>query len=161
MTEGSNHSTVLVHLFEDALIQCQVMDEALRGVAARCKHLKCLRIKSTHAIENWPERNLPTLFVYAGGSLSTQLVTLSAVGGVTAKAEDLEWWLLKQGVISEADSDLTEDPRKSRQRFDDDDDDGGDGSGADSDGGRRRGNVKKIKFGAARRGLHDDDDSDD
>lgn len=110
VTEASQNCIVIIHLFEDSLIECQVMDECLAVLAPKFKYLKFLRIKSTHAIENWPERNLPTLFIYDQGALRTQLVKLNQIGGKSAKAADLEWYLVKQGIIT--DSELDEDPRE-------------------------------------------------
>ena len=67
VTEGSNSCAVVVHLYENSLIECQVMDEALTRLAPKFKYIKFLRIKYTQAIENWPEKNLPTLFIYEKG----------------------------------------------------------------------------------------------
>jgi hypothetical protein len=86
VTEGSNKCTVIVHLYEDCITECNVMDEALKQLAPKFKYLKFLRIKSTSAIENWPERNLPTLFVYEEGSLKTQVLTLNELDGKGTKA---------------------------------------------------------------------------
>ena len=85
VTDGSKGCIVLAHLYEDSIVECQVLDEAMQVVAAKFKYLKFVRIKSTHAIENWPERNLPTLFIYEEGNLRTQLVTLRSIGGKSAK----------------------------------------------------------------------------
>ena len=81
VTEGSNACDVLVHLYQDSMVECQLMDEVLRVLASRFKYIKFLRIKYNQAIENWPERNLPTVFVYSKGVLKTQLITLNSVGG--------------------------------------------------------------------------------
>jgi hypothetical protein len=45
--------------------------------------VKFLKIRSTSAIENWPEKNLPTLFVYYDGILAQQLMTLKILGGTS------------------------------------------------------------------------------
>lgn len=81
VTDGSQSCDVVVHLYQDSMIECQLMDEALRVLAAKFKYIKFLRIKYNQAIENWPERNLPTVFVYSKGTLKTQLITLNSVGG--------------------------------------------------------------------------------
>lgn len=86
VTEASEGCDVVVHLYEDSMIECQLMDEALRNIASRFKYIKFLRIKYNQAIENWPEKNLPTVFVYSKGSLKTQIVTLNSVGGKQMKA---------------------------------------------------------------------------
>jgi hypothetical protein len=87
VTEGSQTCAVLVHLYQDALVECQIMDEMLRRLAPKFKYLKCLRIKSDQAIENWPDRNCPALFIYTNGSLKTQIITLKELGGKIATAD--------------------------------------------------------------------------
>lgn len=81
VTDGSKACPVVIHLYQDSLIECQLVDEALRKVASRFKYVKCLRIKYNQAIENWPEKNLPAVFVYENGAMKTQLITLNKVGG--------------------------------------------------------------------------------
>ena len=87
VTEASNSVTVIVHLYENSIVECEVLDEAMRQLAPKFKYLKFLRIKSTHAIENWPEKNLPALFIYEDGAMKTQLITLKALDGKSSKAE--------------------------------------------------------------------------
>lgn len=86
VTDGSKAVDVVVHLYQDGMIECQLMDEALRNLAGRFKYVKFLRIKYNQAIENWPERNLPTVFVYSKGVLKTQIITLNSLGGKTMNA---------------------------------------------------------------------------
>ncbi len=90
VTEASEGCDVVVHLYEDSMIECQIMDDALRSLASRFKYIKFLRIKYNQAIENWPERNLPTVFVYSKGSLKTQIVTLNNLGGKQTKPASKE-----------------------------------------------------------------------
>lgn len=87
VTECSNTCTVVVHLYENSSVECQIVDEALTNLASRFRYVKFLKIKSTQAIENWPERNLPTIFVYEKGALKTQILTLSKFGGKTATVQ--------------------------------------------------------------------------
>lgn len=81
VTEGSKSCSVVVHLYQNSLIECQLMDEALTSLSNKFKYVKFLRIKYDQAIENWPERNLPTLFVYEKGALKSQLITANSIGG--------------------------------------------------------------------------------
>jgi hypothetical protein len=87
VTESSNSCVVVVHLHENSSIECQIVDEALQRLAPKFRYVKFLKIKSTQAIENWPERNLPTIFIYEKGALKTQILTLSRLGGKTATAD--------------------------------------------------------------------------
>ena len=136
VTDGSKACIVLVHLYVDELVECQLMDEAFRNLSARFKYLKFLRIKYNQAIENWPEKNLPTVFIYDQGTLRSQIVTLNSLGGKSFTAAgiylspsisfsshifificlkiDLEWFLVKQRIIT--DSVLDEDPRSSDRK---------------------------------------------
>jgi hypothetical protein len=109
VTEASNTCFVFVHLYHDALIECNLLDEAMAVLAPKFKAVKFLKIKSTQAIENWPERNLPTIFVYNAGVLKFQLMTINALGGKSMTAADLEWWLATQNVVE---TELDENPRK-------------------------------------------------
>ena len=81
VTDGSNSSWVVVHLYQDSVVECQLVEEALTFLAPKFKYVKFAKIRSTQAIENWPDRNLPAIFAYHHGTLQCQLVTLSSVGG--------------------------------------------------------------------------------
>jgi hypothetical protein len=85
VTDSSNNCIVIVHLYENHVVECSLVDEAMISLSRRFKYLKFLKIKSRQAIENWPERNLPSLFIYENGSLKTQMLTLKEVGGKTMK----------------------------------------------------------------------------
>jgi hypothetical protein len=72
---------VVVHLYQDSVIECRLMNEALLVLAPKFRHVKFLKIRSTLAVPNWPDQNLPTLFVYHKGALATQLLTARTIGG--------------------------------------------------------------------------------
>lgn len=61
--------------------ECQLLDEVLQRVARQFKAVKFVKIIATAAVENWPDRNLPTIFVYRGGELRTQLLGIKRLGG--------------------------------------------------------------------------------
>lgn len=62
-------------------MECRLLEEVLLAAARQFRAVKFLKIVSTNAVENWPDRNLPTLFVYHDGELSTQLLGLKKLGG--------------------------------------------------------------------------------
>jgi len=139
VTDGSKAGYwVIVHLYQDSVIECRLVEEALQQLAPRFKYVKFLKIRSTQAIENWPERNLPTIFAYKDGSMQKQLLTLKEVGGKTMKPVDLEWWLVQKGVITT--SELEEDPREAEDY---------------QEGGKK---LSKAARYAKERDYHDDDD---
>lgn len=138
VTEGSKAGYwVVVHLYQDSVIECRLVEEALQQLAPKFKYVKFLKIRSTQAIENWPERNLPTIFVYKDGNMQKQLLTLKEVGGKTMKPADLEWWLVQKGVVTT--SELEEDPREAEDY---------------QDGGK----LTKASRYAQERGYRDEDD---
>lgn len=59
-----------VHLYQDSVIECRLLEETLLQIAVKFKYIKFLKIKSTQAVENWPDRNLPSLFLYHEGKYS-------------------------------------------------------------------------------------------
>ena len=81
VTEASRSVWVLVHLYNDSVLECRLMDETLLKLAPKFKHVKILKIRSTQAVENWPDRNLPTVFAYNEGVLKHQIMTLKQLGG--------------------------------------------------------------------------------
>jgi hypothetical protein len=85
VTEKSNHFWVVVHLYNDSVIESRLLEETMQRLSAKFKYIKCLKIRAQQAIENWPERNVPTLFVYYEGELKHQMITLQPVGGKTMK----------------------------------------------------------------------------
>lgn len=61
--------------------ECRILEEVLQRVARKFRAVKFVKIIATAAVENWPDRNLPTLFVYRGGELRTQLLGIKRIGG--------------------------------------------------------------------------------
>ncbi len=89
VTEASKSCTVVIHLYSDSVIQCELMGSALEVLAGKFREVKFLKIRSTQAIENWPDRNLPSLFVYRSGELSDQVLTLNELGGNSMTADGI------------------------------------------------------------------------
>ena len=83
VTDCSKSCWVAVHLYENSVVECSLVEEAMLSLAARFKYVKFLKIRASQAVENWPERNLPTIFFYSEGELKTQLLTLKSIGGKT------------------------------------------------------------------------------
>ncbi|CAM9422193.1 unnamed protein product, partial [Ectocarpus fasciculatus] len=89
VTEGSQTCAVVVHLYSDSVVACELMNEALIPLARKFPYVKFLKIKSGQAVENWPDRNLPTIFVYTGGELQHQAMTLGEFGGTDMTSDGM------------------------------------------------------------------------
>lgn len=117
--------------------------------------MKCVKIKALQAIENWPESNLPTLFVYHKGVLQHQLMTLKSFGGGgRLRGRDLEWWLASRGIVK---SELEEDPRNDDGGNEEED---GEDEGSGGRRGRPGGNGSRSAFVLRSRARHEEDEDD-
>jgi hypothetical protein len=110
VTECSKTCCVMVHLYSDSVPQCLLVEDSFLTLAAKFRHVKFMKIRSTQAVENWPDRNLPTIFVYIDGELKHQVLTLKSIGGNSCRADSLEWWLAEKNIVN---SDLDECPYSS------------------------------------------------
>ncbi|KAG0724114.1 Phosducin-like protein 3 [Chionoecetes opilio] len=70
--------------------------------------VKFLKAISTTCIPNFPDRNLPTIFVYSEGQMKRQLIGAASFGSDRIKLEELEWLLSRTGAFT---TDLESDPR--------------------------------------------------
>lgn len=85
VTDASKACWVVVHLYQDSKVECRLMDNALANLAPRFPAVKFLKIRSSQAVENWPDHNLPSLFLYHDGELQHQSMTLRHLQGKTMK----------------------------------------------------------------------------
>lgn len=75
-------TTVIVHLYDNSLPACKRINGILNVLAQKHRSVKFLKIVATRCIEGYPEKNIPTLLVYANGDLKGQLVGIEALGGL-------------------------------------------------------------------------------
>ncbi|CAK4643091.1 unnamed protein product [Aphanomyces euteiches] len=89
VTEASQKSWVIAYLWESSHEGCKLMDQILRVIAARHRDVKFVSIQSQVCVENWPLRNLPTLFMYKDGNLANQMLTLNKLNGLNTRVEGM------------------------------------------------------------------------
>ncbi|ERL90690.1 hypothetical protein D910_08037 [Dendroctonus ponderosae] len=65
---------VVLHLYKQGIPLCALINEHMRNLAPRFPTVKFLKSISTTCIPNYPDRNLPTLFVYFEGDLKSKVV---------------------------------------------------------------------------------------
>lgn len=107
VTECSQNCWVVIHLYQDSIIGCNLVDEALLQLAPKFKQVKFLKIRATSAVENWPSSRLPAIFLYNQGELQHQCIGIDDLGGKTLKAANIEWYLSTKEIIT---TELEEDP---------------------------------------------------
>lgn len=63
------------------LPDCKLLSPILAKVAALYPSTKFVSIVSDHCIENYPDKNCPTLLIYRKGDMMGQVVGLGGMGG--------------------------------------------------------------------------------
>ena len=103
---------VVLHLYKTGIPLCALLNRHLQQLAQKFPVTKFLKSISTTCIPNYPDKNLPTIFIYHNGEMKKQHIGPIAFDGMNCSLEDLEWILSDSGAIK---TELEEDPRKRRQ----------------------------------------------
>ncbi|XP_077990304.1 phosducin-like protein 3 [Glandiceps talaboti] len=120
---------VILHLYKSGIPLCSLINNYLVQLARKFPATKFIKSISTTCIPNYPDKNLPTIFVYYEGEMKTQWVGPFEFGGINLTIEELEWRLSKAGAVQ---TDLEEEPKSqvrssfsimSKPKEDDSDDD--------------------------------------
>ena len=109
--ESMDGQWVIINLTCDSVWDARVVEHAIHELAEKHDYVKFVSIKSTSAIEGWPDSNLPSLFLYQNGSLQKQFIGINAFGGAGVNADRIEWKLSQLGILQ---SELREEPPRSK-----------------------------------------------
>ncbi|EEB05544.1 phosducin family protein [Schizosaccharomyces japonicus yFS275] len=112
VTEASKEVFVVVHMFQDYIPACKLLNAILDKLAATYPKVKFVKIPGQHAVENYPDAMMPTLLVYGHGDLQRQLLTLMTVGGMSAKPIDIARFLVSTGALEESDLKLLQNEKQ-------------------------------------------------
>ncbi|EPY75725.1 phosducin-like 3 isoform 1 [Camelus ferus] len=88
---------------------CALINQHLSGLARKFPDVKFIKAISTTCIPNYPDRNLPTVFVYLEGDIKAQFIGPLVFGGMNLTMDELEWKLSESGAIK---TNLEENPKK-------------------------------------------------
>ncbi|KAK4229560.1 thioredoxin-like protein [Podospora fimiseda] len=105
VTEASQNGPVFVHLTSSLTtnVESRVLGDLWRQAAREYGDIKFCEMRASQAIENYPERNCPTILVYNKGDIVKQIVTLMTVGGVKMSMLDVDKLLVEVGAIKDND----------------------------------------------------------
>ena len=78
---------VVLHLFKSGIPLCALINQFLVQLATKYPATKFLKSVSTTCIPNYPDKNLPTVFVYFEGDLKGQIVGPLEFGGINLTYE--------------------------------------------------------------------------
>jgi hypothetical protein len=99
---------VVLLLYNTGLIVCRKLKQIIGVLACKFPHTKFVQSVAQNCIPNYPDKNLPTVFVYFEDNLLSQFCGPSVFGGESMTVKDVEWGLSECGAVN---SELTEDPR--------------------------------------------------
>ncbi|XP_077338736.1 phosducin-like protein 3 [Lithobates pipiens] len=112
ITNAGKDLWVLLHLYKQGIPLCSLINQHLAVLARKFKDTKFVKAISTTCIPNYPDKNLPTIFVYRGGEIRAQFIGPLVFGGMNLTQDELEWKLSESGAIK---TDLEENPRQQIQ----------------------------------------------
>ncbi|XP_066992844.1 viral IAP-associated factor homolog [Anabrus simplex] len=99
---------VILHLYKQGIPLCALVNQHLANLAVKFPATKFLKSISSTCIPNFPDSNLPTIFVYFEGDLKKQLVGPHEFRGMNLTQDELEWILAQTGAVT---TELEADPR--------------------------------------------------
>lgn len=105
VTDASNNGPVFVNLTSSSGInvESRVLSDLWKQAAKEYGDIKFCEMRASQAIENYPEKNCPTILVYKNGDIVKQIVTLVTVGGVRMNMLNLDKILVEVGALPEND----------------------------------------------------------
>ena len=145
VTEASQKGPVFVNLTSSmgTNVESRKLSELWRQAAKEYGDIKFCEIRASQAIENYPDRNCPTILVYNKGDIVKQIVTLMTIGGVRITMRNIDDILVEVGAIPDSDMRVV----KRRREVEDEEEE--------------RLARSSIRTGTAGRSRNDDDDDDD
>ncbi|XP_072029678.1 phosducin-like protein 3 [Amphiura filiformis] len=90
---------VILHLYKQGIPLCALLNQYFATLAAKFPATKFIKSISTVCIPNYPDKNLPTIFVYYEGDMKKQMVGPTEFGGMNITMEELEWILSEVGAV--------------------------------------------------------------
>lgn len=90
---------VILHLYKSGIPLCELVNSHIEHLARKFPEAKFLKSVSTTCIPNFPDKNLPTIFIYCDGEMKGQIAGPVSFGGMNLTKDDLEWMLSKYGCI--------------------------------------------------------------
>jgi len=99
---------VILHLYKQGIPLCALINQHMSLLAAKFPTAKFLKSISSTCIPNYPDKNLPTIFVYHEGNMKQQLVGPMSFRGMNMTVDEFEFMLGKTGAIETS---IKSDPR--------------------------------------------------
>lgn len=105
VTDASQNGPVFVNLTSstNTNVESRVLSDLWREAAREYGDIKFCEMRAEQAIENYPEKNCPTILIYKNGDIVKQIVTLALIGGVRMSMLSLDKILVEVGAVPDND----------------------------------------------------------
>lgn len=105
VTDASQNGPVFVNLTSstNTNVESRVLSDLWRQAAREYGDIKFCEMRAEQAIENYPEKNCPTILIYKNGDIVKQIVTLALIGGVRMSMLSLDKILVEVGAVPDND----------------------------------------------------------
>lgn len=108
VTKAGEGIWVVLHLYANGVPLCALIHHHMQQLAVRFPQTKFLRSIATTCIPNFPEKNLPTLFIYHEGQMKKQFIGALELRGDKLTLDELEYMLGQVGAVT---TEIKEDPK--------------------------------------------------
>jgi len=108
VNNAGNGIYVVLHLYQSGIPLCELINQSLGLLAGKFPCTKFVKSVSTTCIANYPDKNVPTVFVYYEGNMKQSFIGPQAFGGNSLTTDGLEWMLSTTGAVE---TELEADPR--------------------------------------------------
>jgi len=99
---------VILHLYAKGVPFCSLLNQYFTELAVKFPTVKFLRSIAQTCIPNFPEKNLPAIFIYHNGQLKKQFLGALELRGPNLSKDELEFLLGKIGALN---TEIKDDPR--------------------------------------------------
>jgi len=99
---------VVLHLYKQGIPMCSLLNYFLSQLAKKFPTTKFIKSISTVCIPNYPDKNVPTIFIYYEGELKKQFVGSDSLRGTNLTVDEFEFILGRSGAVK---SKIEKDPR--------------------------------------------------
>lgn len=100
---------VVLHLYKQGIPLCALINQFMTNLATRNPEVKFLKSIASTCIPNFPEKNLPSIFIYYEGQIQKQIIGPVELRGEKLTLDEFEYMLGKYGAIK---TEIKEDPRQ-------------------------------------------------
>lgn len=100
---------VVLHLYKQGIQLCALINQFMSHLAERFPTTKFIKAISTTCIPNYPDQNVPSIFIYHEGQIKKQIIGSVELRGDKLTADEFEYML---GLYKAIPTEIKTDPRR-------------------------------------------------